>query len=537
MTVNLPIEVLYILQTLQKNDYDAFLVGGAVRDIFLNSLNEEKVFITDFDFTTNATPEQIQEVFPENFYENKFGTVSITVEHLLEQITKEGFQLHKDTLSDLVQKEFEDSGQRIIDLADASKIHESLESEGVDPNPESKEVEIELKLPPFEITTYRADGEYEDFRRPNEVSWGKNIEDDLKRRDFTLNAMALSVNKDFLENLFSNNINMLPSDISLSEENTKLVDPHNGILDITRQSITTVGEPNQRFQEDALRLLRAIRFAVQLEMEIDEATWIAISKNAHLIAKISGERIRDELLKMLKSNHPARAIKMLDKTGLLEFILPELLLGKGVDQAGHHTTDVWVHSVDALASCPSPDPIVRLATLLHDVGKPATAKIINGEVTFYNHEIIGSRIASKIGKRLRLSKTNLQRLFTLVRYHMFYYQPHHSDASIRRFMRKVGLENIDDILALREGDRLGSGARKTSWRLEEMKDRMIEQLHQPMEVKDLAINGNDLMNELKMKPGREMGMVLNELFEKVLEKPELNEKEVLLEMAREILKK
>jgi len=160
-------------------------------------------------------------------------------------------------------------------------------------------------------------------------------------------------------------------------------------------------------------------------------------------------------------------------------------------QGGHHNTDVWTHSLDALKECPNPDPIVRLATLLHDIAKPQTFEIRDNKITFYNHEIVGSRITDKIAKRLKFSKIDRRRLFTLVRHHMFYYQPQNSDAAIRRFMRKVSLENIDDILDLREGDRLGSGARKTSWRLEEMKQRMIEQLNQPMEVTDLAINGHD----------------------------------------------
>ncbi|PJC42517.1 MAG: hypothetical protein CO040_04165 [Candidatus Pacebacteria bacterium CG_4_9_14_0_2_um_filter_36_8] len=220
---------------------------------------------------------------------------------------------------------------------------------------------------------------------------------------------------------------------------------------------------------------------------------------------------------------------------MLEYILPEILEMKNVEQSGHHTTDVWVHSLDALESCPSADPLVRFATLIHDIGKPRTfAKTENG-ITFYNHEIIGSRMASKIAQRFKLSKKDSERFFILVRQHMFHYQPHNTDAAIRRFMRKVGLENIDDILDLREGDRLGSGAKKTSWRLEEMKQRMVEQLNQPMEVKDLAINGNDLMTELNLKPSKQLGEILNSLFEEVLENPELNSKDILLKKAKELI--
>ena len=296
-----------------------------------------------------------------------------------------------------------------------------------------------------------------------------------------------------------------------------------------------MGNPNQRFKEDALRMLRAIRLAVQLEMELEQATYQSIQKNKDLLKFISFERIGAEIMKILASAHPAEGIKLLDDTGLLEYIIPELKLGKKMDQPGHHTTDVFVHSLDALAACPSRDPVVRLATLLHDIGKPETYKENDQEITFYNHEVLGARTASKIAKRLRLAKKDVQRIFILVRYHMFYYQPEQSDASIRRFIKKVGLENIDDILDLREGDRLGSGAKKTSWRLEEFKERIIEQLNQPMDLTDLAVNGADLIKELKLKPSPVVGQILNELLDKVLQDPQLNTKKLLLKEAKQIL--
>jgi putative nucleotidyltransferase with HDIG domain len=240
-------------------------------------------------------------------------------------------------------------------------------------------------------------------------------------------------------------------------------------------------------------------------------------------------------MKILASPHPADGIRLLDETGLLDYIVPELKLGKNMDQPGHHTTDVWIHSLDALEACPSQDPVVRLAALLHDVGKPETYSEKNKEITFYNHEVSGSRVASKIAKRLRLAKKDVQRVFILVRYHMFYYQPEHTDASIRRFIKKVGLENIDDILDLREGDRLGSGAKKTSWRLEEFKDRIIEQLNQPMDLSDLAVNGQDLIKNLKIKASPIVGQILKQLLEKVLQNPELNKKNLLIAEAKKFL--
>ncbi|MBD3279476.1 MAG: HD domain-containing protein, partial [Candidatus Pacebacteria bacterium] len=386
---------------------------------------------------------------------------------------------------------------------------------------------------PFEITTYRSESVYQDFRRPDKVEWGQNITDDLNRRDFTINAMAIKVPKKFFTSHWAKKSLLQPS-YQLSAASYQLVDPHQGVKDLTNQLIKTVGQAEARFQEDALRMLRAIRFSVQLKMKLSKNIQQAIKNHHQLINHISQERISDELLKMLASNHPAQAIKLLDKTGLLQHIMPELQAAKGVEQGGHHTTDVWTHALDSLKHCPSPDPIVRLAALLHDIGKPQTYKVIDGRITFYNHEIVSSRIASKIAKRLKLTKKQTQRLFTLVRQHMFFYQPYHTDAAVRRLMRRAGLANIDDLLDLREGDRLGSGARKTSWRLEELKQRMIDQLHQPMAVTDLAIDGHDLIKELGLKPGPKIGQILNQLLEQVLEEPQLNNKKKLLAQAAKL---
>lgn len=541
MKISLPAEVLYILYHIQKNNFEAYIVGGAVRDILINSLQKlgadktKEISVTDYDFTTNATPEQIQAIFPDNFYENKFGTVSITYDHLADEIIANGFSLSDENMkNDYINKNHTDNSNKIIALAQKTKIHASLKN-----NDEISQSSENIKPPDFEITTYRSDGVYKDFRRPKSVEWGENLKDDLSRRDFTINALAISFDNKILESIFTKPTDQtnkkLESKYNFEHAEYNLIDYHNGIKDLTDQLIKTVGDPHRRYSEDSLRMLRAIRFAVQLKMNIHPATKQAIKDKAQLIKHISGERIRDELFKMLKTSTPHVAIQLLDETGLLEFIIPELIKGKGVQQSGHHISDVWTHGVSALEHCPSNDPLVKLATLIHDIGKPATAHFIDNKVTFHNHEIIGSRIASKIAKRLKLSKKESQRLFTLVRYHMFYYQPEHSDASIRRFMRKVGIENIDDILDLREGDRLGSGARKTSWRLEEMKQRMVEQLNQPMDVGDLAINGSDLMQELEIEPGPILGKILNDLLEMVLDDSEINTREKLFEIARKLI--
>ncbi len=517
--LTLPTSNLYILYQLKLAGYEAFLVGGSVRDLLANNLHyygQEKILTPlDFDFTTNATPEEILQVFPDGFYENKFGTVSLALKYLPEFLSNENQEkLEKD--------------QKTIVLEEATKLHESLQL------PQRK-TEVE-KAENFEITTYRTGEKYELNRRhPSEVTWGKNITDDLSRRDFTINALALTISLDKLKRIFENG--QVPAkQYQFQADEYTLIDQFGGLKDLNDNLIKAIGEPEQRFQEDALRLLRAIRFSVQLNFGIEERTFEAVIKQAKLIEEISQERITDELCKMLKTDYPKEAIMLLDETGLLQIIIPELIQTKKVDQSGHHLTDVWQHSLDSLAACANPDPIVRLAALMHDIGKPVTQKKLGDKYTFYNHQVVGAHMVKKIAQRLKLSRIDIQRLFILVRQHMFYYQRENTDASIRRFMRQVGLENLNDILDVREADRLGSNAKKTSWRLEEMKQRMIEQLHQPMQVRDLAIDGHDLMEKFGLKPSPVLGKILNQLLEIVLEESDFNEREKLLQKAEEILK-
>jgi len=505
--LKLPFGSVYILKRLIAAGFEAALVGGVVRDILRGEIG------TDFDFTTNATPEKILELFPESYYTNDFGTVSITDDHLYELAGKP------------VPKRVFKPGRtdRVIDIARATKLHPSL-TEAIG------EVDAEITInPPYEITTYRSDGAYEDKRRPATVTWGKTLSEDLERRDFTINALAIVVNFDLV------NLDSAGDEVELADSQFEIIDEHGGIADLENNRIHTVGDPKTRFSEDALRLLRAVRFAVQLNMQLSDDVYAAVKEQAKNLEHISAERIREELFKILLSPYPKAGVELLDATGILQYVLPEILPMKGVVQGGHHNTDVWTHSLDALDESPSSDPLVRLATLLHDVAKPATYDDGSGKPTFYNHEVVGSRVAKSIAKRLKLSNKETDRLFILVRYHMFHYQPTMSDAAVRRFMRKVGLSNIDDILDLREADRLGSGAVKTSWRLEEFKERMIAELHQPFEVTDLEIDGNDLITSLGLKPGRIIGEVLQQLFEQVLENPEKNTKAILLEEATRII--
>jgi len=400
--------------------------------------------IEDLDFTTIAPPEEIQKIYPRSFYNNQFGTVRI-------------------------------------------------------PQKDKKE--------PLEITTYRSEEDYDDFRHPQKVQWGQSIEEDLKRRDFTINAIALGLDK---------------------ENKLVLIDPHQGQKDLQKRLIRCVGKPQERFQEDALRLMRAIRFAAKLNFSVEEKTLTAIKENSSLLKKISAERIRDELLKIIIDPNVDIALQLMKKTKIINYVLPELMAGYDMKQKGHHIWDVWKHSIMAVKFCPSSNPIVRLAALLHDVGKPAVMKEKNGERTFYNHEVIGAAIVRKIGERLKLSKKDRQRLTKLVRWHQFSVSEKQTDSAIKRFIRHVGLENVLNMLDLRVGDRLGSGAKKTSWRTEEFKKRLIEVQKEPFSIKDLKINGNDVMKILNIEPGPKVGEILEEIFKKV-DKNELpNEREKLL---------
>ncbi|MEK7113025.1 MAG: HD domain-containing protein, partial [Patescibacteria group bacterium] len=296
--------------------------------------------------------------------------------------------------------------------------------------------------------------------------------------------------------------------------------------------IRAVGDAGERFSEDALRMMRAVRIAAELGFEVEEKTLDAIKKNAALINKIAKERVKEELFKIIGSPHPYNGMLFMRSAGLLEEILPELEKTFGVEQKSpgrHHIYDVGNHSLMALKYCKSLDPVVRFATLIHDIGKPQTyQKLPNGVITFYNHEVVSTKIAVNIADRLKFSKKEKDKLVILIRWHQFTVDERQTDSAIRRFIKNVGKENITDMLELRVADRLGGGARETSWRLEEFKKRLIEVQKQPFTVKDLKIDGNDVMKVLRLRPGPKVGEVLNTLFEEVVEKKLENEKKTLL---------
>jgi len=416
--------------------------------------------VTDWDFTTSAKPKQIVKLFKDAFYDNTFGTVGVAEKHL------------------------------------------GGKGDGV-----------------LEITTFRTESSYSDRRRPDKVKWGKTLEEDLTRRDFTINAMALKI-----------------SSLQGQTLKVKIIDPFKGQKDLEKRLVRAVGDPDKRFKEDALRMMRAIRIAAQLGFTIEAKTLKAISKDSKLLKEIASERVRDELLKIIASNYRKDGIKLLFTSGLLEFIMPELIETREVEQAGHHTKDVWNHSLDALKACPSPDPIIRLATLLHDVGKPRSKRNrgVGKEITFYNHEVIGARMVKEIARRLKMSKKDLDMLWLLVRWHMFAYDPKMTDKAIRRFIKRVGIENINKMMMLRIGDRVGGGSKATSWRLRELQQRIGEVLYTPMQIKDLKVNGKDVMKIKKIKGGPKVGKILEKLFDEVMEDSKKNNRKYLLERIKKI---
>lgn len=446
MEAKVPETILKILSQLTRAGFKAYLVGGAVRDLLM----EREV--KDWDFTTNAAPEQILAVFPEGFYNNKFGTVSVS--------------------------------------------------------DENKNL--------YEITTFRREIGYSDKRHPDKVVWGETLEEDLARRDFTINAMALE------------KVNFFKGKPSF-----KIIDPFDGQEDLKTKLIRAVGDPQKRFFEDALRMMRAVRIAAEIGFTIEPKTFEAIKENANFINKIAKERVRDELLKILETNFPSEGITILFSSGLLTEIMPEMVKSYGVAQAKHHLWDVWTHSILSLKNCPSRDPLVRLGTLLHDVGKPVVAKGEGEARTFYNHEVVSASIAANIADRLRFSKKQKEKLVTLVRWHQFSCDERQTDSAIRRFIKNVGKENLQDMLDLRVGDRLGGGARETSWRLEKFKKRLIEVQKQPFSVADLKINGHDVMKILKLPSGPKVGQVLEKLFEEVVEDQKRNTQKYLLKRIKE----
>ncbi len=460
--MQIPKEVKNIIEKLQKSSlpagrqgFEAYIVGGCVRDFLLAASQSEASLAPkgrepgDWDVTTNAKPEEIQKVFPDSFYENNFLTVTART---------------------------------------GSK-----------------------KIPEVEITTYRLEAKYSDKRHPDQVKYAKTLQEDLARRDFTINALAMDSKK-------------------------KIIDLFDGQKDLKNKIIRTVGNPEDRFNEDALRMLRAVRFATTLGFTIEEKTKEAIKKNSGWLKAISQERIRDEFVKIIMSDSsagsgPSAGIELLRELGLLKYIVPELLDNYGVAQSKHHKFDCYQHAIKSLefAAKKNFNFYVRMAALLHDIAKPKVKAGQGENATFYNHEIVGAKMAFQILNRLKFSKKDIEKITKLVRFHLFYYNVDEvGEASVRRLVKNVGPENMEELLQVRQADRIGSGVPKAEpYKLRHLK-YIIEKISgDPISAKMLKLNGEDVMKILEIKPGPKVGQILDILLGYVLDDPKKNTKQFL----------
>jgi len=453
MKFNIPKEILSTTKTLQDAGFEAYLIGGCVRDLIVG--NKPK----DWDITTNAKPEEIQNAFEHTFYENDFGTVGVVID------------------------------------------------EATDPT-----------LKTIEITPFRLESKYSDSRHPDEVKFSNKLEDDLKRRDFTMNAIAYNPIKDIV------------------------VDLYKGQEDIKDKIIRTVRNPEERFGEDALRIIRAVRFEAELGFEIEEKTREAIKNTTTLLEKIAIERIREEFVKIIMSDHPMKTIETMHELDILKYVLPELEEGVGETQKGAHIYTIWEHNLRALQhSADKNFPLhIRLSALLHDIGKPATKRFdkIKKENTFYGHDVVGARITKKIMERMRFPNDTSEVVIKLVRNHLFFSDIEKITLSaVRRIIASVGAENVWSLMDVRSCDRIGMGRPKeTTYRLRKYHSMIEEAMKDPVSVGMLKIDGNDLVKDFKIKPSPKIGFILHALLEEVLDEPKLNTKEYLEKKVMELLK-
>ena len=438
---DIPQEVQFVSDTLENGGFEAYLVGGCVRDLLIGKTPK------DWDLTTNAKPEEIQSLFGEDetFCNNDYGTVGVKNE------------------------ETEDERLKVI-----------------------------------EVTPYRTESEYSDARRPDKVAFGVSLEEDLKRRDFTVNAIAYRL------------------------KDEKLVDLFDGIGDIEKKRLKTVGNPDERFTEDALRMMRAVRLASELNFAIEAETMASISRNNNSLSRISIERVADEFLKIINSATPMQGIALLERLDLLQHVLPEILESIGCQHGGIHAYDVYEHSLRTCQAAADKgfSTELRLAALLHDIAKPATRREggKNKRYTFCGHEVVGARMTKKILKRLHLPREMSQNVENLVRWHMFFSDPDEITlAAVRRTIVRIGEDHIEDLLNLRVCDRIGTGRPKEQpFRFRKYKAMVDEALRDPISVKMLKIDGDTIMDITGEKPGKKLGYVLHALLEEVLENPALN---------------
>jgi len=460
MRERIPPHIVEVCRKLRQAGFEAWLVGGAVRNLILGTP------VKDFDVATSGQPVEVTRLFGKKRTiptGEKHGTVTV-----------------------------------LTDRPDGERE-------------------------PVEVTTYRGEGAYSDGRRPDSVEFVRALDEDLKRRDFTMNAIAYDPVDD------------------------KLEDPFGGCEDIARRLIRAVGVPLERFREDGLRAMRAVRFAAQLKFALDPPTEQAIPQAIDVFKKVSAERVRDELVKILSSETPSIGLELMRTTGLLKEVIPELLEGVGMHQNRFHSHDVWHHTLAAVDATPlAPETpagspfIVRLASLMHDVAKPRTAAPKPDSPTensFYRHEHVGADLADQILRRLKFSTKEREHVVNLVRNHMFWYSAEWSDGTVRRFISRVGPESLDDLFALRSGDVRARGkGEEPGVEIDELKQRIKSELEKQsaLKVSDLAIGGADVMRILDCKPGPVVGEVLRRLLERVLDDAELNSYEKLEALVPEV---
>jgi len=366
-----------------------------------------------------------------------------------------------------------------------------------------------------EVTTFRTDHEYADFRRPHRVEFGDDVRLDLARRDFTVNAIAWGR--------------------EAASAASDLVDPFEGVDDVARRVLRTVGDPGARFGEDALRMVRAVRLAAVLGFSIEPATLAAIRENAALVSHVSGERVSTELEKLFAAPRPSVGFRLMAETGLLDVLLPELAAQRGIAQNKIEGEDLFDHTLGSVDAAPVDRPVVRLAALLHDVGKPATIDDPDGP--FRGHEVVGADIAERVLDRLRTPRAAAERVANLVRQHMFTYDPSWGDAGVRRFIQRVGVGAVDDLFALRQADNVGSGVPADAHGLAELRGRVDAELAASvvLDRSRLAVRGDDLMAELGIPAGPTLGRILDELLERVIAEPKLNDRATLLLLAESMV--
>lgn len=449
---DIPIEVKQVAQTLEDKGFEAYVVGGCTRDLLLGRTPK------DWDLTTNAHPDQIQELFPEHYANNDYGTIG-------------------------VKTESEDPALKVL-----------------------------------EVTPYRTESGYSDARRPDTVTFGVSLEEDLQRRDFTINALAYRISTE------------------------ELVDLYDGAGDLAAKRLKTVGNPDERFAEDALRMLRAVRLAAELDFVIEAETMSAILKNSEQLSRISIERTASEFLRTIQSPAPMQGVVFMEKLGLLDQFLPELRLGIGVEQGGIHVYDVYEHLLRAMQAAADKDYslAMRLAALFHDIAKPQTRRTggKNKQYSFFGHEVVGARMTKKILERLKLPRELIDEVVSLVRWHMFFADPDQITlAAVRRTIVRVGEDHIDDLLNLRVCDRIGMGRPKEQpFRFRKYKAMVDEALRDPISVKMLKVNGDRIMELSGEKPGRKLGFVLHALLEEALDDASKNTEEYMEKRALELLK-